>query len=217
MTLSANKPEYTGIPDNSGGGSVTTKDEGSTIVATTTTLNFVGAGVTASDGGGGTATVTIPGGSGAIDHTVVGGTTIISKSIDESVASGTLQDDDEFTLSIVSGRTYSYEVLLSNDSAAGNVGIQARMNGTATTSAAAFFHLIWGADAIQKANTGVGTTLPLTGTGTNFNGPHTVFMLGSIICTGNGTLKVQWAQNLGDAGNPTTVKKCSYFAVTRVT
>jgi hypothetical protein len=42
------------------GGTITTQDEGSTLSTTVTTLNFVGAGVTAS-GSGATTTVTIPG------------------------------------------------------------------------------------------------------------------------------------------------------------
>lgn len=47
------------------GTTITTKDEGSTLSATVTTIDFVGAGVTAS-GGGATTTVTIPGGSGGV-------------------------------------------------------------------------------------------------------------------------------------------------------
>ena len=46
-----------------GGTTITTKDEGSTLSTGVTTLDFVGAGVTAS-GAGATATVTIPGGTG---------------------------------------------------------------------------------------------------------------------------------------------------------
>jgi hypothetical protein len=45
-----------------GGGTITTQDEGVTLSSTVNTLNFVGAGVTAS-GAGATTTVTIPGGS----------------------------------------------------------------------------------------------------------------------------------------------------------
>jgi hypothetical protein len=57
----------TGSPTSFGvgpgsGTSVAVKDEGSTVVATASALNFVGAGVSATDGGSGVATVTIPGG-----------------------------------------------------------------------------------------------------------------------------------------------------------
>jgi hypothetical protein len=47
----------------SGSGTITTKDEGTTLSSVVTTLDFVGAGVTAS-GAGATTTVTIPGGGG---------------------------------------------------------------------------------------------------------------------------------------------------------
>lgn len=55
-----------------GGGGVSVSDEGVQVVATASNLNFVGDGVTASDGGGGVATITIPGGgSGGLSWTVV--------------------------------------------------------------------------------------------------------------------------------------------------
>lgn len=44
-----------------GSGTVAVKDEGTSVLASATTFNFVGAGVTATDGGSGTATITIPG------------------------------------------------------------------------------------------------------------------------------------------------------------
>ena len=53
----------TTLSSSGGGGSMTTQDEGVTLNAAVTTLNFVGAGVTAS-GAGATTTITIPGGGG---------------------------------------------------------------------------------------------------------------------------------------------------------
>jgi len=47
-----------------GGSSIPVQDEGSAVL-TASTLNFVGAGVTATDGGSGVATITIPGGGGS--------------------------------------------------------------------------------------------------------------------------------------------------------
>lgn len=56
------------------GGTITTQDEGVTLSTSVTTLNFAGAGVTAS-GAGATTTITIPGGSGiAIGDTIASGT-----------------------------------------------------------------------------------------------------------------------------------------------
>ena len=51
------------LSSSGGGGSITTQDEGVTLSAGVTTLNFTGAGVTAS-GAGATTTITIPGGGG---------------------------------------------------------------------------------------------------------------------------------------------------------
>lgn len=47
-----------------GSGTITTQDEGGTLSGTVTTLNFTGAGVTAS-GAGATTTINIPGGAGS--------------------------------------------------------------------------------------------------------------------------------------------------------
>ena len=52
---------HSNVAAGGGGTTITTKDEGSTLSTTVTTLDFVGAGVTAS-GGGATTTVTISGG-----------------------------------------------------------------------------------------------------------------------------------------------------------
>jgi len=78
-----------------GGGSVIVEDEGGVVGGGPhTTLDFVGAGVTATDAGGGTATITIPGGGGSDLATtlglgnVTGGTNIIVTSGD------TLQGED---------------------------------------------------------------------------------------------------------------------------
>ncbi len=65
-----------------GGTTITTKDEGSTLSSSVTTLDFVGAGVTAS-GAGATTTVTIPGGSGAL--TLLSSTTLGSAAADITV------------------------------------------------------------------------------------------------------------------------------------
>lgn len=56
-----NIPQYSG--GGGGGTTITTQDEGSTLSTTVTTLNFTGAGVTAS-GSGATTTIDIPGGAG---------------------------------------------------------------------------------------------------------------------------------------------------------
>lgn len=67
---------FVATADSGGAAVITTQDEGTTLSTSVTTLNFVGAGVTAS-GAGATTTITIPGGSGLTvgTSTISGGTT----------------------------------------------------------------------------------------------------------------------------------------------
>lgn len=57
-------PIYNPPAAGGGGGTITTKDEGSTLSSTVNTIDFVGAGITAT-GSGATTTVTVPGAAGA--------------------------------------------------------------------------------------------------------------------------------------------------------
>jgi len=76
----ANVFKFGSTGGGSGGGTtITTKDEGSTLSTGVTTLDFTGAGVTAS-GAGATTTVNIPGGGGGMTHTYVGYNTAGSSS-----------------------------------------------------------------------------------------------------------------------------------------
>lgn len=67
---------FVATADSGGAAIITTQDEGVTLSTSVTTLNFVGAGVTAS-GAGATTTITIPGGSGLTvgTSTIASGTT----------------------------------------------------------------------------------------------------------------------------------------------
>jgi hypothetical protein len=64
-----------GMPSSKAGAATDVKDEGTTVVAAPNALNFVGANVAVTDGGGGTATVTISGASVAIKEE---GTTVVA-------------------------------------------------------------------------------------------------------------------------------------------
>ena len=66
------------------GGSIGIEDEGSSILTSANTLDFVGAGVTVTDGGGNTATVTISGGGGGSGAWTLLNTDTISGSPSES-------------------------------------------------------------------------------------------------------------------------------------
>lgn len=86
-----------------GSGSLTTQDEGGTLSSAVTTLNFTGAGVTAS-GGGATTTVNVPGG-GGFTHAYVG-TNAIGGS----------------TETITDLRQYMQKVTLANDCMVASIG-----------------------------------------------------------------------------------------------
>lgn len=87
-----------------GGGSITTSDEGSSLTTGTTSFNFVGAGVTATNSGD-DITVTIPGSGGALStrSTIIGTT-------------GTISNNNSADLDITGGApTYALLKIQSND------------------------------------------------------------------------------------------------------
>jgi hypothetical protein len=70
LAVSSNTMTITGTGGGGGGSALTVQDEGTPLATDATTLNFVGAGVTAT-GAGATKTITIPGGSGSGDYTYI--------------------------------------------------------------------------------------------------------------------------------------------------
>ncbi len=93
----------------SGGGTITTKDEGSTLSTTVTTLDFVGSGVTAS-GAGATTTVTIAGGGsgGGITDYITGDDSFFTSTTGSWANSGgTLSRDTTSTYKFSSGYSAS--------------------------------------------------------------------------------------------------------------
>lgn len=81
---------------NAGGGGVTVEDEGTPLATVADTLNFVGAGVTAS-GAGTTKTITIPGGGGGV-NSVTGGSNITNSG---TAADPILDVDDPLIISSI--------------------------------------------------------------------------------------------------------------------
>jgi hypothetical protein len=109
--------EFTG----GGGTTITTKDEGSTLSSTVTTLDFTGAGVTAS-GGGATTTIDIPGGSG-------GALTLLSSNVLGSATA-------DITVTGISGSYKDLIIVIKarGDTAASGIGLRMRVgNGSIDT------------------------------------------------------------------------------------
>ena len=74
------------------------RDEGSTVVQGATALNFTGAGVVASDAGGGVATINIPGGSvGAVNWGDIGGTLSSQTDLNNALAAKAPLSSPTFT------------------------------------------------------------------------------------------------------------------------
>lgn len=98
-----------------GGGTITTKDEGSTLSSAVTTLDFTGAGVTAS-GAGATTTINIPGGGGG-DPTIPSGGTLY----DGTSTSGWTQHNspDTFDVTTISDHFYLQETTMGGGNTVG--------------------------------------------------------------------------------------------------
>lgn len=165
-------------------------------------------------GGGG-------GGISAIDITVLNGSITIVKAADEGLASTTaLQDDDEFFVTVVSGRKYLVE-LCGTVSSGANGGFQCALGGTATwVSADCYEALLFD----QSANTildvravtvfGNGSVLMTDSPGGAMT--YLFSLVAGVVITGNGTLVFRWAQAVSSVSN-STVRRGSYFRVTRIT
>lgn len=124
-------------PSAGGGGSLDVKDEGTTVVTAATAINFVGAGVTASNVGG-VAQVSIPGGGGG---SALSGSTILDFGAGAFEASVTVAEASTATGQL----------------------IRAWVNPSTTTNNTADDHLFEQLDAIAHSPVaGVGFTLRLT-------------------------------------------------------
>ena len=106
--LSWNGSDYDWVAQSGGGSSLTIQEEGSSLSTAATTLNFVGAGVTAS-GTGAVKTITIPGGGGGAGTPTITWTLTANNQVDY-VFSGdgfpTSQNDP--TLYLIRGQTYKF-------------------------------------------------------------------------------------------------------------
>jgi len=116
-----------GSPDS--GGAVSIADEGVQVVAAAAQVNFVGAGVVATNGGGNVAVVTIPGGANVVDNVSIttGGspeTGLLIKNQNNTVDVSTLQThiatgegwDNQYTISFGGTAPDGLWIIVSNNS-----------------------------------------------------------------------------------------------------
>lgn len=208
----------------------TVEDEG-TGLTQRSTLNFTGAGVTASDSGGKTV-VNIPSGGGAptdgeyVTYAANGGLSaervvftsattgtipkILYKASDETVNnSDVLQNDDDLILPLAANEVWAFQCFLSYDSAA-NADIKVAF----TIPAGASF--VWQPQYRDAADAWTVTTGVASGTSVTFGGAGAgtvrgVWIMGFVINGANaGNLQLQWAQGTQQASN-TIVKAGSWL------
>lgn len=143
---------------------------------------------------------------------------IVIKSADESVtSSATMQNDDHLSLAVTAGKTYKLHMVLFHSSAADNAGdikigftfpagtLHVGAQGLVTTVSAASFGDI---QAIARIGE---TSSPSTATPYALNNTITTTIVEVVfVCTGTGTLQLQWAQNASSA-SASTMKAGSHF------
>jgi hypothetical protein len=141
----------------------------------------------------------------------------VYKASDETVTnSTTLQDDDALTVSVSASTSYRFRFVIFQTSASGTAGLKLGINGTCTVTDMKAQVTIY--DDTTNAIAGFGriTALgssvgALVSTGDNY-----AVIEGTILVNAAGTLLLQWAQNVADAVNGTTVQKNSYCEIRRV-
>ena len=147
------------LSDIGGGGAITIQDEGSALSTAATTLNFVGAGVTAS-GTGGVKTITIAGGGGGGGATNMAGLTDVD-SVD-TVASGDflLYDGSSSEYKFVAFEAEVNGLIDNRTGSSGHISTQSQYAGSITTDAAdptdTAHHILGntGSASIHTASTG---------------------------------------------------------------
>lgn len=135
------------------------------------------------------------------------------KGSDQTITnSTTLTDDSALTVNVKAGRTYRIRVVIFQTSASVTAGIKLSINGTCTATAIKFQAIDIAGTPLFGRGTALGGAVGLgAGTGDNF-----LEIEGTIEVNAAGTLKLQWAQNVADAVNGTTVQRNSYLEVVQI-
>lgn len=188
------------------GGIIAAQDEG-TALGTIATVNFVGAGVTASIAGT-VGTVTIPGG--------VAPSAFVIKTADESVVSSTvLQNDNHLFFSMAANEVWQVSATLLPDSASATPGIKLGITLPTGATARWSFAGQWEGNLPVAATTQAGTlATPLQASTANTTDPC---MYRYLVINGStaGNFQLTWAQNVSNA-TATFLRKYSNLAALRI-
>jgi len=186
----------TWVPSTASGGGLTVEDEGSPLSTDATTLDFVGAGVTAT-GSGATKTITIPGGGG--------GVVAVHKSADETVNNtSTLQNDDHILFAVGANEKWAFELQLF---VIGNSTADFKMGWSVPSGATMRWFAGFGATAAGGDLHGLASGELLTESSTRdlyVNGTTHHTLVGYVFNGATpGNVVLRWAQNTANASNTT--------------
>lgn len=175
-----------------GGGSISVSDEGVPVVDPATNVNFEGAGVVVTDGGGGSATVTISGGGSGVDVEDEGTPVLTPATTLDFVGAGVVVTDGgggTATVTIAGG---------------GSSGVDIEKDGVAVMSAATVLNFIGDNVTVTDAGGGQADITPLRNVFSNAGDPNgIVSATGPALCmdttnniiwwkTTSGTSNAQW-------------------------
>lgn len=140
----------------------------------------------------------------------------ILKGASEAIANNTLQDDDSLTVDLLAAGVYKFRFFLFVLTAGASGGIKCAVGGTAgVTTLRARIAINDDAAPLAAGFAGQVTAFDATVGGVLVTGDHSVEIEGTIVVSTAGTFKLRWAQEVTDAGNPTTVRSSSSLIVQR--
>lgn len=131
--------------------------------------------------------------------------------------SDVLQDDNHLTVNLAASTTYGFRFVIFQTSASATAGLKLALNGTATVTSLKAQVYIY--DDTTNLLAGFARLTAFGGAGVGAGlavGDNYAVIEGTIEVSTAGTFLLQWAQNLADIVNATTVQRNSNLIVVQV-
>ena len=140
------------------------------------------------------------------------------KTADESVANNTLQDDDDLRFPIGASDVWQLTAYLRFSSSSATPDVKFTFTGPTSISGRILFFAIEHGGAVVNANSQTVSDTPSGQVFALSASVATNFIVSGIVIGGGtaGDVKLVWAQNATDAGNPTTLAAHSHLIAHRV-